>query len=301
MTILLTHLTLANQDNTYPKGFTLTIFPGENYTASNGIVTPVADFSGKLTVPVTVNDGKYTSKPYNLSIAVTPVNDIPKIADLETEPVFYGSGNALIPISQTITALDVDGDSIMFAEVSIGEGYKTISDRLSYTPTANSKIRSVFDQNTGTLTLLGQASPISYSKALRSIQYHSTETQSAENKIIYFVLNDGKSDSETSKRNLLMGAANVSLEIPTGFTPNGDKANDTWKIVPLKSDSEYQRAQIKVYNKTGSVVFESTGFEKEWDGRLNGEMLPADTYFYTIDLNLKTPQGYLKGLVTILR
>jgi len=49
------------------------------------------------------------------------------------------------------------------------------------------------------------------------------------------------------------------------------------------------------------MVYESIGFESEWDGRLNGELLPADTYFYTIDLNINAPEGYLKGLVTILR
>ena len=302
LTILFSHLTVVDQDNNYPEGFSLAIFSGENYTFSNGTVTPIIDFSGKITVPVTVNDGKNTSNPFNLSIAVTPVNDIPKITNLETEPILYGLGNVSTPISQTITASDVDGDSIMFAAVGIrAEGYTINSDRLVYTPRSNSKIRSVFDPNTGILTLLGQASPTSYTQTLRSVHYNVVSNQSSENKIIYIVINDGKSDSETHERALLPGEATVSLEIPTGFTPNGDLANDTWKIVPLKSAGEYSNARIKVYNKAGSVVYESIGFEKEWDGRMNGELLPADTYFYTIDLNLETMQGYLKGLVTILR
>lgn len=302
LTILLSHLTVVDQDNNYPEGFSLTISLGENYTFSNATVTPGADFSGKITVPVTVNDGKNTSKPFNLSITVTPINDIPKITNLETEPILYGLGNVSTPISQTITASDVDGDSIMFAEVGIrAEGYNINSDMLVYTPVGNSKIRGVFDPTTGILTLLGQASPASYTQALRSVHYNVAANQSSENKILYIVINDGKFDSETHERTLLPGEATVSLEIPTGFTPNGDLANDTWKIVPLKSADEYSNARIKVYNKAGSVVYESVGFDKEWDGRMNGELLPADTYFYTIDLNMQTMQGYLKGLVTILR
>jgi gliding motility-associated-like protein len=121
------------------------------------------------------------------------------------------------------------------------------------------------------------------------------------NKTFYLKVNDGKSDSEIVERNLVYGEAAAALDIPTGFTPNGDLANDTWKIIPLKSEEQYAEALIKIYNKDGILVYESVGFETEWDGRLNGEPLPADTYFYTIDLNTSTTAGFLKGLVTILR
>jgi gliding motility-associated-like protein len=115
------------------------------------------------------------------------------------------------------------------------------------------------------------------------------------------MVNDGKVNSDFRERNLLYGEPAVSLEIPSGFTPNGDRANDTWKIVPIKSAGEYSNARIRVYNKSGSVVYETVGFTSEWDGRHNGVPLPADTYFYTIDLNMQSPQGYVKGIVTILR
>jgi gliding motility-associated-like protein len=299
--IQLNHLTVVDQDSNYPEGFTLTLLAGENYVVSNSAVTPSPDFSGKLTVKLTVSDGKNTSKPFNLAISVTPANDIPRIANLETEPVFYGSTDASAPLSQTVTVSEVDGDSIMFAEVGIrSEGYIATIDKLIYIPPANSRIRGVFDANTGVLTLLGQASPAAYTTALRSVHFQTLAPTGAR-KILYIVANDGKSDSETSERLLLFGRAAVSLDIPAGFTPNGDTWNDTWKIVPLKSEEEFSGARIQVYNKAGVLVYESVGFESEWDGRLNGELLPADTYFYTIDLNINAPEGYLKGLVTILR
>jgi predicted enzyme involved in methoxymalonyl-ACP biosynthesis len=40
------------------------------------------------------------------------------------------------------------------------------------------------------------------------------------------------------------------------------------------------------------------GFE-QWDGVWNGETLPSDTYFYTIELNYNKVR--YKGTVTILR
>jgi gliding motility-associated-like protein len=302
ISIALSDLTVVDGDNSYPQGFSLQLAAGSNYTISANTVVPVADFFGKLSVPVTVNDGTNTSKPFNLTISVIAVNDLPEISKVETDPILYASGNVPTPISQTLVASDADGDSIMFAEVGFRpEGYHINSDQLIYTPAANSKIRGVFDVDTGILTLLGQASPGSYTKALRSVFYNVSGGPFSDDKTIYLTINDGKTESEPRERALIAGNLNISLEIPTGFTPNGDLANDTWKIIPLKSSDEYTKARIKVYNKAGSVVFESIGFDNAWDGRMNGELLPAETYFYTIDLNLQTTEGYLKGVVTILR
>lgn len=301
ITILHTHLTVSDQDSSYPQEFTINISSGTNYTFAGMTVTPSADFFGKLTVPVTVSDGQNTSKPFNLVISVTPVNDVPLVTDLEPEPLFYSAGDSAIAVTGTITVKDVDGDSIMFAEVGFrGEGYQRSADKLVYSPPGNSNIRAVFDPDTGVLTLLGQASPASYSAALRDVSFE-TIAPSPVSKVLYFIVNDGKTTSEVVERSLLFGQPSVSLDIPTGFTPNGDFANDTWKIVPLKSEEAYAHARIRVYNRRGVLVYESIGFESEWDGRLNGELLPADTYFYTIDMNTNTPEGYLKGAVTILR
>ena len=302
LTILLSQLTVVDDDNSYPSGFTLSVATGENYTVSNTTVTPVANHYGKIIVPVTVNDGKNTSKPFNLSVTVTPVNDPPGLTNLESDPIFFKPGNLSVAVSESISISDVDGDSIMFAEVGFrSPGYTMNVDKLVFTPTANNKIRGVFDTNAGTLTLLGQASPASYTVALRSVFYEGLPAQSGEGKVLYFSVNDGKSGSEQLERTLLFGRATISLEIPSGFTPNGDSANDTWKIVPVENDEEFSGVTIRVYNKAGTLVYESVGFENEWDGRMNGELLPADTYFYTIDLNLNSPEGYLKGPVTILR
>lgn len=302
ITILLTHLNVTDDDNTYPTGFSLNIAPGENYTVSTATIAPAANFSGRLTVPVTVNDGKNTSQPFNLSITVTPVNDIPVITSLETDPLFYGSSGGPVAITQTVSIQEADGDSIMFAEVRLSaESYQVSTDKLVYTAQAGSKIRGVFDQDKGILTLLGQASPASYAMALRSVGYESLTPAAGLSKNLEITVNDGKVNSATVERNIVFGQASVSLDIPTGFTPNGDLANDTWKIIPKKAEESFTRATIRVYNKAGVLVFESVGFDNEWDGRLNGELLPADTYFYTIDLNMQAPEGYLKGLVTILR
>ena len=79
LTITLGHLTVTDPDNTYPDDFTLSVQNGTNYTRSGNTITPVADFNGTLTVPVTVNDGTDNSNTFNLSVTVSAVNDPPEI------------------------------------------------------------------------------------------------------------------------------------------------------------------------------------------------------------------------------
>jgi gliding motility-associated-like protein len=69
----------------------------------------------------------------------------------------------------------------------------------------------------------------------------------------------------------------------------------------LKNNDDYTRAVVRVYTKSGKLVYEKTGFNEEWDGRYNGDILPADVYFYTIDLNVAYTRSSFKGIVSILR
>jgi gliding motility-associated-like protein len=92
----------------------------------------------------------------------------------------------------------------------------------------------------------------------------------------------------------------LALQIPSAFTPNNDQANDTWKITPMKQ-VERLSAFVRVYDKRGNTVFESSGLENEWDGIFNGSPLPADVYFYTIEMDLSYRKISYKGVVAILR
>ncbi len=84
LTIALSSLTVVDPDNTFPDDFNLTVQSGTNYTFSGQTITPSENFSGTLTVPVTVSDGEISSDPYELNVTVTPVNDKPIIASSST-------------------------------------------------------------------------------------------------------------------------------------------------------------------------------------------------------------------------
>jgi hypothetical protein len=69
-------LNVTDVDNIYPDEFTFTVGEGDNYTLSGNTVTPDLNWNGDLTVPVEIFDG-LTTLPYDLTVTVTPVNDLP--------------------------------------------------------------------------------------------------------------------------------------------------------------------------------------------------------------------------------
>ena len=81
ITLNLNNVTVNDIDHPgYPTGFTMTVSSGANYTFSGLQITPAANFTGTLTVPVFVTDpAAANSNSFNLSISVTAVNDAPVI------------------------------------------------------------------------------------------------------------------------------------------------------------------------------------------------------------------------------
>ena len=88
----------------------------------------------------------------------------------------------------------------------------------------------------------------------------------------------------------------ATLDVSTGFTPNGDGTNDLWSIGDM---SLYPFVEVTVMNRWGKQIFYSEGYNEPWDGTYKGEVLPMGSYFFIIDLNEGTDPT--TGAVTILK
>jgi len=87
-----------------------------------------------------------------------------------------------------------------------------------------------------------------------------------------------------------------TITIPNTFSPNGDGINDYWQIDALIT---YPQSLMQVFDRYGQLVFKSEGYSTPWDGRYNGQPLPAGTYYYVLDLKNNTPK--ISGWVLIVR
>jgi hypothetical protein len=116
-----------------PADLAVIVHGGQSYTHVGATVTPSADFSGTLTVNVTVSDGAVESAIYPLSVDVIAVNDPPSITGqlpvttLENTPVEITAGHLLLS--------DPDNDQ---AELSIsvldGTNYQRVGNTITPAP-----------------------------------------------------------------------------------------------------------------------------------------------------------------------
>lgn len=83
------------------------------------------------------------------------------------------------------------------------------------------------------------------------------------------------------------------LEMPTGYSPNGDGANDFFFIRGLDA---YPSNTFVVLNRWGNVVYDRLNYRNDWNGEnARGQALPDGTYFVILTVNdgARTLQGYV--------
>jgi gliding motility-associated-like protein len=80
------------------------------------------------------------------------------------------------------------------------------------------------------------------------------------------------------------------------MSPNGDGYNDKWLIDNI---DVYPNNEVKIFDRSGRLIFSKKGYDNSWDGTLNGLPLAEGTYFYIIDFGPARPK--VKGFITITK
>lgn len=93
--------------------------------------------------------------------------------------------------------------------------------------------------------------------------------------------------------------------LPNVFTPNADGANDIFIPFPY---CFIDRIELKVFNRWGQLVYETTDPDINWNGKnLNGEDLSEGTYYYSCRVFEQRVAGILEspevlgGFIELLR
>ncbi|GLR19459.1 T9SS type B sorting domain-containing protein [Portibacter lacus] len=115
------------------------------------------------------------------------------------------------------------------------------------------------------------------------------------------------SSGNESKLSSIVCSANCPLyELPNVFTPNGDNANDLF--VP-RDNRFVSEVDMKIYNRWGELVFQTSDPEINWDGtNFKGKELAEGVYYYkcdviesSVDGSQERSIGILSGSITIIR
>ena len=90
----------------------------------------------------------------------------------------------------------------------------------------------------------------------------------------------------------------ATIFFPNSFTPDGDGFNETFGGVGKLVD----QYELIIFDRWGTIAFESHNINQQWDGRIKGEEAPIGVYPYRYRVSgLKMPlhQGF--GHVTLIR
>lgn len=90
------------------------------------------------------------------------------------------------------------------------------------------------------------------------------------------------------------------IVFPNAFTPGNDDLNDAFRMVVLGGHPKIQK--MRIFNRWGQLVFESTEPKASWDGKIEDQEAPSDSYLYIIEYRLG--DGTLKiekGEIALIR
>jgi gliding motility-associated-like protein len=91
------------------------------------------------------------------------------------------------------------------------------------------------------------------------------------------------------------------LYVPNAFTPNNDGFNDFFEIFGNKKI--WLTMTIRIFNRWGELVFETSDQQFRWDGRYKGELLTPQVLTYVLDVDYVNgvKEKAVKGSLTLIK
>lgn len=122
----------------------------------------------------------------------------------------------------------------------------------------------------------------------RAVEYLHDGEGCEKDVFTYEVCQGDNCDSTTVELQVIC----AEVLVYNGLSPNGDGLNDELTILGLE---RYPDHSITVFNRQGNVLAAFTEYQNDWNGEVDGEVLPSGTYFYVIDLgDGDTKSGYIQ-------
>ena len=104
--------------------------------------------------------------------------------------------------------------------------------------------------------------------------------------------------SENNAGTSAMVQTNDSIVAPNVFTPNGDRVNDVFEV-KSKNDNV---VSLKIFTRTGVLVFSSEAKRCRWDGySLSGQEMANGVYYYTAEVSGLSPKVSKSGFIHLYR
>ncbi len=249
--------------------------------------TPDANYNGTDSFVFTANDGKATSDPATVALTVNSVNDAP-VASGQTRTTDEDT-----PLDGTLTATDVDGDTLTFIVTQPTHGTLTLNSDtgdFTYTPAANYNGTDVFTfkANDGTTdsksaTVLLTVNPVNDAPVAVADTYSATEDTELSVAAPGVLTNDLDVDGDLLTAAVMSGPSHGDLTLNADgsftYTPDANY-NGTDRFTYTASDgkatSDPATVTINVAAVNDAPVAAEQALTTDEDTPLNGSVSATD-------------------------
>lgn len=221
-------------------------------------------------VPGTINAYTYTHN----SVDVKQENDYLIIAYDSCGQAFYGT-HCFNGILEGYTTAD-NINHLKWSNVSLDSMLLDSIHILRKVGTANAI--NIFSANANILQYEDDISNFAASKdeLCYTIQYFYHSPQTPFNKAFYSISNEW------------CGSPITEVFFPNAIFPKGN-SNAFRPVLSFPNFSEYK---FDIYNRYGQVIFTSNNYTESWDGKMNGEFVPAGDYTYILSYTKPNGRNY---------
>jgi gliding motility-associated-like protein len=274
--------------------------------------------SGTFNVTLTI-----TSDKNCVAVVLKPVRvfDNPT-ASIQTTPACYGESNG------SVTAIAAGGSgSYLFTwsngasgsflnKLPSGNYQLTVTDANGCTATASANIAqpneafNITSNQELYIILPGEKAQVELSSNYDSVSYGvsppnflscsncSSFSANPIRTITYNITATDANGCKSEKEITVFVKDDFPIFIPNAFSPNGDGANDLFRVF----STAVKLFEMKIFNRWGEKVFESNDIENGWDGYFGGKLAEPGTYIYEVSVTYLTNKTEKrKGSFTLLR
>jgi gliding motility-associated-like protein len=131
----------------------------------------------------------------------------------------------------------------------------------------------------------------------------STPVIEADSEGVYYVKVSNSCSSLNTSTIVSFKDCDCKVVMPNAFTPNGDGKNDYF--LPEFDCADPKSLVIRIYDRWGEKIFETTDLNGGWDGTYKGAIQPSGVYIYYVEFvgyANNTEKDYkLMGSLTLIR
>jgi gliding motility-associated-like protein len=199
------------------------------------------------TSPPFYGDTLFSGTAFNLEVTVTDLNSGCQRSGLTEIPSY--------PFVRAKFSANPNGDCVRLSDPTF-----------DFIDLSTGGTRGVWDFGDGTFREYAEGDQVSHTYAAIGTYL-----------VRLFLENEG-SCADTFELEVCVVPEKSSFYVPNAFSPNGDQRNDLFLVKGVG----IQTFSMRIFNRWGKLVYESTDPNEGWDGRYLGQDVPEGVYVYMI-------------------